>query len=111
MSTSSTATPATPQAPAEFLLQMATGYMVSSALYVVTKLEVADRLAKGPCTIGEIAAAAGANTDALYRVLRALASVGIFEELPDRRFALNQHSELLRKDVPGPRPLILWMTD
>ena len=32
MSTSSTATPATPQAPAEFLLQMATGYMVSSAL-------------------------------------------------------------------------------
>ena len=111
MSTSPAATPAESLAPAEFLLQMATGYMVSSALQVVTRLEVADQLANGPRPIEEIAAAVGANPDALYRVMRALASLGIFDALTDRRFALNRHSELLRKDVPGPRPLILWMTD
>jgi hypothetical protein len=111
MSNSPTAAPPGPQTPAEFLLQMATGYMVSSALQVVTKLEVADQLAGGPRAVEEIADAVGADADALYRVMRALASIGIFEPLPDRRFSLNQHSELLRKDIPGPRPLILWMTD
>src|SRR5436190_19815283 len=95
----STATPdieLSPEAAADQLLnQVATGYMVSAALQVALKLEIADRLAAGPRPVSELAREAGVAEDGLYRVLRALASVGIFEEQTgptgegSRTFALN----------------------
>src|SRR3954464_13521959 len=82
----STATPEielSPEAAASQLLnQIATGYMVSAALQVVLKLEIADRLAAGPRSAADLAREAGVREDGLYRVLRALASVGMFEERP-----------------------------
>jgi len=82
-------------------MQVATGYMASSSLYAAITLNVADHLASGPKTMAELAKASGANEDALYRVLRLLASLGIFDEVAPRKFALTPASELLRKDVPG----------
>ncbi len=87
--------------PAQQVLQVATGYMASSALYAAITLNVADHLVPGPKTMAELAKATGANEDALYRVLRLLASLGIFDEIAPRKFALTPASELLRKDVPG----------
>jgi len=49
----------------------------------------------------ELARQTGTNADALYRVLRLLASVGIFAELPEKAFVHTPMSELLRTDVPG----------
>ncbi len=49
----------------------------------------------------EIAAAVGADTESLYRLLRALADLDVFRELDGRRFALAEAGELLRTDVPG----------
>ncbi len=98
-------------APLDHLLQLATGYIVSTALQIATRLEIADRLANGPQPVEELARAARVDADALYRVLRALASAGVFEEVEARRFGQTAASELLRKDIQGPRPLILWMTD
>src|SRR3954454_7226649 len=69
-------------AAAQLLNQIATGYMVSAALQVALKLEIADRLSPGPRPVSELARDAGVAEDALYRVLRALASVGVFEEKP-----------------------------
>src|SRR4051812_35797004 len=69
-------------AASQLLNQVATGYMLSAALQVALKLEIADRLAAGPRPAADLAEEAGVREDGLYRVLRALASVGIFEEVP-----------------------------
>ena len=89
------------QNPAEQVLQIAMGYMASSALYVAIALNVPDELAGGPKDVSALARACGANEDALYRVLRLLASMGMFAEQSPRKFALTPASDLLRKDVPG----------
>ena len=62
------------------LFRMATGYYVSQAIYAVTKLGIADLLSDGPRRPDELAKAAGTKDDALRRVLRLLASVGVFTE-------------------------------
>jgi hypothetical protein len=87
--------------PAQQVLQIATGYMASASLYTAITLNVADHLAAGPKDVSELARVTGANEDALFRVLRLLASLGVFAEAGPRRFALNPSADLLRKDVPG----------
>ena len=112
MATTLTNTPeTTPQdKAAQQIFQLAMGYMASAALQTAVKLRVADQLASGPRALGEIAPAVGANEDALYRILRALAGFGIFEELDGRRFALTPAGEMLRSDRPGMYPMALWIT-
>lgn len=80
---------------------MATGYRISCALYVVTGLRIADFLKDGPQSAETLAAATGSNPDALFRVLRALASLGVFAETGPREFGLTPLSEILRGDIPG----------
>ena len=58
---------------------MMTGYLVSRALYVVAKLGVADLLENGPRQIEELATETETNISLPQRVLRALASVGVFK--------------------------------
>src|SRR5262249_34579588 len=81
--------------------QMITGYWISQAIYAAAKFGIADHLQDGPKTVGELAAATSTNPDALYRLLRALASVGIFRESESRRFSLTPLAEPLRSDVAG----------
>lgn len=83
----------------EKLMPFQMGFLGSASLYVAAKLEIADRLAAGPRPIDELAAEAGADAGMLYRILRYLASEGIFEEREDRVFALNDVAELMRSDV------------
>jgi hypothetical protein len=78
---------------------MMTGYWISKAIYVAAKLGVADLLVDGPRSIEELAAATETHVGALYRVVRALASVGIFSEVTPSRFALTPLAELLRSDT------------
>src|SRR5688572_21823160 len=93
---------ATPSLPAHVqLFQMLTGFTVSQALFVAAKRNVAEHLAAGPIVIDELAARTGDDPDALYRVLRALASVGVFTETAPRRFANTPLSECLRPGVPN----------
>lgn len=60
------------------MVQMLAGFQVSQALYVVAKLGVSSALATGPQTIEDLAAATGANADALGRIVRTLAPLGLF---------------------------------
>ena len=76
------------------------GYQVSQALHVAAELGVADLLADGSRSADDLAAACGAHPDSLYRLLRALASIGVVEAGPERRFALTELGEGLRS-VPG----------
>jgi hypothetical protein len=87
--------------PPVSLIQKLAGTWVAQAISVVAKLGVADALADGPQTVDALAAAADAHAPSLYRVLRALSSVGIFAEDDDGRFRLTPLAEPLRSDGPG----------
>ena len=90
--------------------QMITGYWISQAIYAAAKFAIADHLKDGPKTVGELATLSSANPDALYRLLRALASVGIFAEGESRRFSLTPLAEPLRSDIPGSKRALALMS-
>jgi predicted transcriptional regulator len=83
------------------MLDLLVGYWISRMLHAVARAGIADRLAKAPQTAKQLAQASGTNAAALHRVLRALASVGVFKEDKQRRFALTPLGETLRSDVAG----------
>jgi hypothetical protein len=83
------------------LFQLVTGHYVSFALYVAAKLGIADLLAHGPKAYDELAKACAAHAPSLRRLLRLLASAGVFAEQADGRFALTPVGEWLRSDLPG----------
>lgn len=87
--------------PQVAMLQMISGFWISRAIYIIAKLGIADHLAGGPKTADEIAAATNANAGAIYRVFRALSSVGVLTVDADQRFGLTPLSETLRTDAPG----------
>ena len=89
------------QSPSTKLLEMATGFRTTQALYVVARLGVADQLAAGPKSCEELAPLVGAHEGALFRVMRALASLGVFAQDSEDRFSLNQMGSLLLKDAPN----------
>jgi hypothetical protein len=64
-------------------------------------LGIADLMADGAQASDELAEATGTHPGTLYRLLRALASVGVFREEDDRRFALTELGDGLRSDAPG----------
>jgi hypothetical protein len=106
------ATAASPDAAPQLIFQIATCYILSRALQVAAQLGVADHLARGARTIAELAQATGAQEDALHRVLRVLASAGVFAETEPRRFALTPPAALLRSGTPDSlRSLAMWMSD
>jgi predicted O-methyltransferase YrrM len=94
--------------PSDDLRRLVFGYRVSQALYAVAELGVADLLADGPRSVDDLATACSAHAPSLYRVLRFLASEGVFTEPRHRWFALTPMADMLRRDVPGSlRPPIL----
>lgn len=70
-------------------------------LHVAATLRIADHLAEGTSTIDDLARAAGADADALQRVVRHLAGKGVFAEPSPGRFALNAAAQALREDHPS----------
>lgn len=83
------------------LFQMAAGYWVSQAIYVAAKLGIADLLDEGPKSSRELAAATGADAPSLFRLLRALAGLGVFSHTGSDYFALSGLGESLRTHAPG----------
>lgn len=84
----------------ENLLLLLSGEWVSRALYVVTKLEIADYLQEGPKSIEDIATFSQSDPESLQRVLHMLTSFGIFEERENGVFLNNTTSALLAKSNP-----------
>jgi hypothetical protein len=90
-----------PDATPKDLVSLIAGKWVSQAIFVAAELGIADMLKDGARSAKEIAKLAGASEDAVYRLLRALASLGLFSSLADRRFELAPSGAYLRSDVPG----------
>jgi SAM-dependent methyltransferase len=85
----------------DFYRQVFGGSWITQAIWVAAELGIADLLKNGPCSVEELSSETGSDSDALYRLLRALASAGVFTEEPRRRFALSPLAELLQTDVSG----------
>jgi hypothetical protein len=98
-------------AAAQLVFQFATGHIMASALRSALVFGIPDRLADGPRNVSALAADAGANEDALYRVLRALASFGIFVESSPRVFELNLPAQMLRQGPGTLSGLARWICD
>jgi hypothetical protein len=80
---------------------MATAYWVSRAVYVAAQLGIADLLKDEPQDAEALAAATGTYAPALGRVLRSLASVGLFRTDAQGRFSLTPLGATLQSDAPG----------
>jgi hypothetical protein len=105
---------AQPQAipPDAQIIQLSMGVFISQALYVAAKLGIADLIAGGPNTTSEMAGATATDERSLYRLLRTLASVGVFAETADRTFSNTPTSDTLRSDSPtSTRAMALFMGD
>ena len=98
-------------AAAQLVFQLSLSYVASSALHVALELGLPDRLAAGPRTVADLARDTGANEDALFRILRVLASVGMFEEQAPRTFAANLPAQMLRTGPNSGRDIAYFMTD
>src|SRR2546423_11812234 len=82
------------------LLSLLFGFMTTQAIATAAKFGIADLLKDSPRTADELAQTTGVHPRALYRLLRMLASVGIFSEDADGRFRLTPLAEALRSDAP-----------
>ncbi len=83
------------------LWHLAAGHIVSAATQVAAKLAIADLLVGGPLSVDQLAQDTQTDPRSLLRVLRALASVGVFQETRAGVFAQSELSEFLRSDVAG----------
>ncbi|HEY8410463.1 MAG TPA: methyltransferase [Pyrinomonadaceae bacterium] len=83
------------------MIQYITGFWMSRAVWVAAKLGLADLLKSGPKTAEELAQATSTHAPSLFRILRALASAGVFKKENDGRFGLTPLSETLITDAPG----------
>ena len=78
------------------LLELASGFMATHAVYAAAKLGIADVLANGPLSADDVAGEVGSNPDATHRLLRACAAIGVFREGADGRFGLTPLANGLR---------------
>ena len=83
------------------LLQIGSAFWQSRVLYVAASLNIASVLGDGQLTADAIAARVSTQADALYRLLRMLAAMGVFEEVSPRIFKNNALSAYLRDDHPN----------
>jgi len=96
--------------PGLAVLELATGAWTTQIIWVAAKLGVADQLSSGPRRPADIAERVGAHPDALYRLMRALASKGLLKERRDGKFALTKIGEALRSDAVGSmRDMVLFI--
>lgn len=98
----SAAAPSSSSQPTSIALyEIAIGHYLSRALCLAVKLGIADQLKDGPRTYGALAGATGMHAPSLNRVMRLLATAGVFTEAENGNFALTPLGDYLRADVPG----------
>ena len=86
--------------PEERIYSIVLGFWQARALAVATELGLADLLGDRSMSTGELASRTGSDVSALFRLLRALESVGIFVEVSPGYFSNTPMSNCLRKGLP-----------
>jgi hypothetical protein len=82
------------------VFELAAAAVPARALWAAAEAGIADHLDDAPRPVEELASATGSHAGALYRILRLLASLGVFEEHAGRRFSHTEMSRTLRSDHP-----------
>src|SRR5690242_18284071 len=113
MSEQTQTAPATPEIPPHGrMMQLAMGAFPAQAIYVAARLGLADLLANGAKSVDDLAATTGTDGPSLYRVMRALASFGVFAETDGGTFVNTPMSETMLADSPvSLRAMALFMGD
>lgn len=83
------------------LLALINANWTTQALSVATQLRLAEFLGNGPLTVQDLAQSTSCHTPSLWRLLRALTTLGVTSQEEDGRFALTDLGVLLQSDVPG----------
>src|SRR5262245_65567559 len=83
------------------LIQMAMAHWVSHIVFAAAKLNLADHLAQGPKTADALAGPTGTHAPSLFRLMRTLASLGVFTQDATHRFGLTPLGEALKAGAPG----------
>src|SRR6516164_10568762 len=83
------------------MFQIILGMMTPQAIHVAAKLGIADIVSKTPRTADELAAATNSHAPSLHRLLKFLASVGVFSEDATGRYQQTPLSDTLRSDHPA----------
>lgn len=86
--------------PPEALLNVLVGFWTGRAVYIAAKLGIADLIKDGPKTVDELAPLTGSDPSSLYRVMRALASAGWFEEDAEGRFGPTPFTAAIETNSP-----------
>jgi len=87
--------------PPAQMMQMITGFWVSCCVYTAARLNLAHYLGETPMSAEELAAATESHAPSMFRLLRALASVGVFSRNAEGKFELTPLGDTLRPSVPG----------
>ncbi len=95
--------------PQAILMQMTMSFIISQAISVAAKLRIADHLQNGAKTAEDLAAITQTHAPSLYRLMRALVSVGVFQRDSENRFSNSPTSEFLRSDHPESMRAIVHM--
>lgn len=98
-------------APDQRMLQMLAGHYITQCISVAARLRVPDHLASGPKGAEELARLTGAQAVHLYRLLRALAALGVLEEHADQRFTLTPLGATLRSGPGSLAPVAAMLGD
>lgn len=102
-------TPSSEVNPLMQMLQMMNGLWLTQCIGVAAQLGVADHLVAGAKSVDTLAESMSVDAQSLYRLLRALASSGIFSEGEPRHFQLTPMAECIRSDAPNSiRGLAIW---
>jgi uncharacterized protein YciI len=91
------------------ILRLIFGTVRAKTVYVAAKLGIADQLAEGPLAVDELARRTDTHPETLYRVLRALAAEGLFDEVTPRTFAVTEAGRMIGEDAPGSRKYLSIM--
>ena len=96
--------------PQVALLEMIHGAWDSQALYAAAKLGISDALARGPRTPEQVSEVIGGDPDSVARLMRHLATLGLFTALDDGSYRLTAIGEAMRSDVTGSMcDMALWV--
>lgn len=83
------------------MIELFTGYIPARVIYAAAKLGIADHIGADGTSAQDIALKLNVDSDALYRVLRTLAALGVLHQDENERFFVTPFGETLRKDSPN----------